>query len=50
MISLDYGVLEITEALKAKGIYDNTIFIFTSDNGGGFWSVEKRSNQIIKFN
>jgi arylsulfatase A-like enzyme len=31
---LDVQVGMLIEALKAKGIYDNTLFIFTSDNGG----------------
>lgn len=31
---LDQGVGNITVALKAKGIYDSTIQIFSSDNGG----------------
>ena len=31
---LDQGVGNITAALKSKGIYDSTIQIFSSDNGG----------------
>ncbi|XP_033123969.1 arylsulfatase B-like [Anneissia japonica] len=31
---LDEGIGNITAALKAKGIYDNTVIIFSSDNGG----------------
>jgi hypothetical protein len=31
---LDEGVGNITAALKSKGIYDETIQIFSSDNGG----------------
>ena len=34
MVSLDKGVQQLTEALRSKGMYDNTIFIFTGDNGG----------------
>ena len=34
MVSMDTGVQQLTEALKSKGMYDNTIFIFTGDNGG----------------
>ena len=36
MVSLDKGVQQLTEALRSKGMYDNTIFIFTGDNGGWF--------------
>lgn len=31
---LDVQLGMIINALKAKGVYDNTVFIFTSDNGG----------------
>ena len=31
---LDEGVGNITAALKSKGIYEETIQIFSSDNGG----------------
>lgn len=30
---LDWGVAQIVEALKARGIYDDTLIIITSDNG-----------------
>ena len=38
MVSMDTGVQQLTEALKSKEMYDNTIFIFTGDNGGWFQS------------
>ena len=31
---IDYSLGQIVAELKEKGIFDNTIFIFTSDNGG----------------
>ncbi|MEH6593230.1 MAG: sulfatase [Halioglobus sp.] len=31
--SLDWGVAQIVAALKARGVYDNTLIIVTSDNG-----------------
>ena len=34
MSSLDYGVESIVNALKDKGIYEDTIIIFSGDNGG----------------
>lgn len=33
IMELDWSAGEIVKALKEEGIYDNTIFIFTSDNG-----------------
>ena len=32
--AMDENVARVIAALKAKGVYDNTIIIFTSDNGG----------------
>ena len=31
---LDYGIGEVIQTLKATGQYDNTIIVFSSDNGG----------------
>ncbi len=33
IMELDWSVGELTKTLKQEGLYDNTIFIFTSDNG-----------------
>jgi len=33
MMELDWSLGKIVETLKEEGIYDNTLFIFTSDNG-----------------
>lgn len=34
ILQLDEAVANVTCTLKAQGVYDNTIFIFASDNGG----------------
>ena len=32
--SLDHGLHNITTALKAAGMWENTLFVLTADNGG----------------
>ncbi|MEJ6562041.1 MAG: sulfatase-like hydrolase/transferase [Akkermansiaceae bacterium] len=34
IVELDLQVKRLIDALKAKGVYENTLIIFTSDNGG----------------
>lgn len=34
IVELDLQVKRLIDSLKAKGVYDNTLIIFTSDNGG----------------
>jgi arylsulfatase A len=40
--SVDDSVGRIVAALKTKGVYDNTMIIFTSDNGGAHWATDHR--------
>ena len=36
-MALDHSVGRIINSFKAKGIWDNTIVYFTTDNGGSSW-------------
>jgi len=49
---LDAQMGMLVKALKEKGVYDNTLFIFTSDNGGLSFSATNntghRSNDIYR--
>lgn len=46
---LDYGVANVTEALKASGLWPNTVLVMVSDNGGPLdhstnWCARMRSD------
>ena len=50
--AMDAGLAKVFEALHKEGVYDNTIVVFTSDNGPSFgrdgrnpnWGTQKRFN------
>ena len=35
--SLDESVGNVTEALKRNAMFDNSVIVFTTDNGGAPW-------------
>lgn len=37
MVSIDQNLERLTDALKHRGMWDNTILLFTTDNGGQTW-------------
>ena len=43
--ALDTGVGAVVSALKSAGLYDNSVVVFTTDNGG---AVVKTSNQPLR--
>lgn len=49
---MDYGIGRVIDTLKKKGLYDNTIIVFTSDNGPflGTWDGmdQNRFNGFMK--
>ena len=45
LTAMDAGVGKVLDALKAAGLYDNSVIVFTTDNGG---AVEKASNYPLR--
>ena len=43
--ALDAGVGAVVQALRRSGLYDNSVIIFSTDNGG---AVERSSNLPLK--
>jgi len=48
MIYMDEAVGELAEALKAKGMWDNTLIIFSSDNGGPIYVPGSANNYPLR--
>jgi len=46
---VDDGVLNVTRALRDKGMWENTIFVFSSDNGGPAGSANNWPLRGFKF-
>jgi arylsulfatase I/J len=45
---MDETVGKLTEALKARGMWDDTLIIFTSDNGGPIYEPGSANNHPLK--
>ena len=45
---MDAAIGEIIDTLKAEGIYENTILIFSSDNGGATIFSTKKTNTPLR--
>merc|ERR1712178_516809 len=45
---LDQTVRRLTDALKAKGMWDNTLIAFTTDNGGPIYEPGSANNYPLK--
>jgi len=45
---MDEAVADLVKALKAKGMWDNTLFVFTADNGGPIYEPGSANNHPLK--
>ena len=45
MTAMDAGIGKVVDALKDAGLYDNSVIVFTTDNGG---AVDKVSNYPLR--
>merc|ERR1719201_1382260 len=43
---IDEGLANVTKALKAKGMWDNTLLVVTSDNGGPSFSDQQAASNF----
>lgn len=48
VLYLDYTIGEVVKAMKTKGMWDNTLVIFTSDNGGPIYEPGAANNHPLK--
>ena len=48
LMGIDDGILQVINALKAKGILDNTLIIFTADNGFT-WGSHRKVNKLCPY-
>ena len=46
--AIDHGVGRIVKALKATGLYDNSVVVFSTDNGGPKFGLRGLSNLPLR--